>query len=178
MQCNAEAGLTCTLAVTEDRGVVAADLGGAGAFGCGTVEVFEDEGVDGVYAVVDACGHDEDDEGVFVWWVEAELGGGAEEEWADVHCCAGFVRWDEFGVHGDGEVDAVDEVLFRDWRDGDEFGRALHAEGVLVGAEDCDLAGGSAEGFHAFIALHAVVETWCHAVYGEVRGGDKAWWRP
>ena len=176
MQCDTEAGLTSALTVAEDGGVVAADLGGTCALWCGAVEVFENQGVDGVHTVVDARGHDEDDEGIFIWWAEAELGGGAEEEWADVHCCAGFVGWDEFGVRGDGEIDAVDEVLFRDWWDGDEFSGALHAEGVLVWAEDCDAARRGAEGFHAFIALDAVVEAWCHAVDGEMRRWDEARW--
>ena len=162
--------------MSEDGSVVAADFRGAGAVGCCAVEVFENQGFDGVHAVIDAGGHDEDGEGVFVRWVEAELSRGAEEERADVHCCAGFVGRDEFGVERDGEVDTVEEVLFWDLWDGDEIGGALHAESVLVGAEDGDGTVWLAEGFHAFVALDSVVEAGGHAVDGEMGGGDEARW--
>ena len=49
------------------------------------VEVFEDQGFDGVHAVVDSGGHDEDGEGVFRLVGQAKLCGRAEEEGADVH---------------------------------------------------------------------------------------------
>ena len=48
----------------------------------------------------------------------------------------------------------------------------------LVRAEDGDGAVVLAEGFHALVALHAVVEAGGHAVDGEVGGGDEAGWRP
>ena len=72
--------------------------------------------------ILDSSGHDEDDEGVLVRWVEAKLGRRAEEERADVHGGTGLIRRNELGVHSDSFVDAVDEVLLGNGWDADEFG--------------------------------------------------------
>jgi hypothetical protein len=55
----------------------------------------------------------------------------------------------------------------------------LHAFGVLPGPEDGhgDVAWG-AEGFEAFVALHAVVEGGGHAVEAEERVLDEFWSGP
>lgn len=60
MQRNPVALLPRGFGVDENGGVVAANFGGAGAVRGGAVEVFEDETVDGVDAVVDAHGEDVD----------------------------------------------------------------------------------------------------------------------
>ena len=142
------------------------------------IEVLENERFDGVHAVVDACGHDEDGERILVWRVETELRGRPEEEGADIHRRAGGMRRDELSVQRDSQINAIKEVLLRDRRHGDELGRALHAKGVLVGPEDSDGAVVLAEGFHALVALHAVVEAGGHAVDREVGRGDEAGWGP
>lgn len=72
----------------------------------------------------------------------------------------------KFGIGGDCEIDALDKMSFRNWRDGDIAGGMLHTEGILVWAEHGDLAIRLAEGFHSFIALNSVIESWCHTVDG------------
>ena len=55
----------------------------------------------------------------------------------------------------------------------------LHALGVLVRAEDVDgLVIGRAVGFHAFVALLAVVQAGRHAVDAEEGGFDERWLGP
>lgn len=98
MQRNPEPHPPRPFAPPQHRRIIAPDLRAARALGSRSVELLEDQGGDGVDAVVDAHGEHEDEEGVFFGRVEAELGRGAEEEGADVHRCACGVRGDEFGV--------------------------------------------------------------------------------
>lgn len=165
-------------AMPQHRRIVAPDLRGPGALGRGAVKVFQDQGIDGMHAVVDAGRHHKHHKGICVWRGEAQLRGRPEEQGADVHRGAGFMGRDELGVGGDGELDALQEEILRDGGHGDELCGAAEARGVAVGAEDGDLARWVAEGFEAFVGLLAVVEAGGHAVEGEEGGGDKFGGRP
>ena len=131
MQRDAKALIARLITVTENRGVVTANLCAARALRGRAVKVLKNEGLDGVDAVVDADGEDVDAESVFLWRAEAKLGGGSEDERADVHCCAGLEGGHVRGVEGDGGVDGFDEDVLWDLGDGDEVCGVLHAEGVL-----------------------------------------------
>lgn len=153
------------VAEAQHGGVVAADLGVAGAVGRGAVEVVEDQGLDGVGAVVDARGNHKDGEDVLLGGVQAELGGGPVELGADVHGGARLVGRDVAGVEGDGGLDGLEEEGLGDAGHGDDVGRVLEADGVLVRAEDVDgVVAGGAEGLEALVGLLAVVEGRGHAV--------------
>lgn len=178
MQRDAKALIARLITVTQYRGVVAANLCAARALGGRAVEVLEDESLHGVDAVVDADREDVDAESVFLRRAEAELGGGAKDERADVHGCAGLEGGHVRGVEGDGGVDGFDEDVLWDLGDGDEVCGVLHAEGVFGGAEDLDGVVGSAEGFEALIGLLAVVEAGGHAVDAEEGVGDEFWGGP
>lgn len=152
------------VAPAQDGGVVAANLGAAGAVGGGAVELVEDQAVDGVSAVVDARGQDVDAEHVLLRGAEAELGARAVDLGTDVHGGARLVGRDVLGIEGDGGLDGVEEQVSRHGRAADERGRVLHAHGVAVGAEDLDVARGGAEGLEALVGLLAVVEGGGHAM--------------
>ena len=165
MQSDAEALASRLVAETQHRSVVATDLGAAGTVGSGTVEVLKNEGVDGVDAVVDTSGHNEDHEGVLLRRAETQLCRASEEKRTNVHGRAGAVRRNKLGVQADGELDALPEVLSGNMRDGDGGSRVLHALGVGLGTEDVDgLVVRRAVCLEALVALLAVVETGCHAV--------------
>ena len=166
------------VAPPQHRRVIATYLGGPRAHRGRAVKILEDQGVDGLRAVVDARGHDEHAERVLLGRREAELGGGAEEEGPDVERGAGGVGRDEGGVEADGELDALEEARGGHGGDGDEGGGMGHAHGVRAGPEDGDAVVGCAEGFDAFVRLLPVVEAGRHAVNGEVGGGDEFWGRP
>jgi hypothetical protein len=73
VQGDAEALTPCLVAETQHRSVVATDLSATGTVGSRAVEVLKNEGIDGVHAVVDASGHDEDDERVLLGRAETQL---------------------------------------------------------------------------------------------------------
>ena len=165
MESDAESLTPRFVAETENRSVVATNLGTASTVGSSTVEVLEDEGINRVDTVVDASRHDEDDKGVLLRRAQAQLGRAAEQKGTDVHGRSCAVRRDVLCVQADGELDALLEVLDRDVGDGDGGGRVLHTLGILLRAEDVDgLVVRGAVGFEALVALLAVVETGCHAV--------------
>ena len=97
-------------------------------------------------SVVDACGGDEDGEGVFVRWGQAELGAGAEDNGADVECCFCIMWGYVFGVGGYREVHGGEEDGGRDWGDREEGGGVGEAGGVEGWAEDCYFVGGGGGG--------------------------------
>ena len=130
MQSNTEALAPCLVAETKHRSVVATDLGATGTVGSSTVEVLEDQGIDGVHAVVDTSRHDEDHEGVLLRRAETQLCGASEEKRTDVHGRASAVGRNKLGVQADGELDALSEVLSGNMGDGDGGSRVLHALGV------------------------------------------------
>ena len=181
MESDAESLTPRFVAETENRSVVATNLGTASTVGSNTVEVLEDEGINRVDTVVDASGHDEDDKGVLLRRAQAQLGRAAEQKRTDVHGRSCAVRRDVLCVQADGELDALLEVLDRDVGDGDGGGRVLHTLGILLRTEDVDgLVVRGAVGFQALVALLAVVEAGCHAVdtherrLDELRGGPFA----
>lgn len=178
VQGDAVAVVVGLVAPAQDRGVVAADLGAAGAVGGGTVELVEDQAVDGVGAVVDARGHHVDAEHVLLGRVEAELRAGAVDLRADVHGGAGLVRRHVLGIQGDGGLDGLEEQLGRHGGHADVPGRVLHAGSIAVGAEDLDFVGRRAEGLEALIGLLAVVQGRRHAVDPEERIGHELWRGP
>ncbi|RBQ66890.1 hypothetical protein VDGD_21652 [Verticillium dahliae] len=153
------------VAPAQDGGVVAADLGVAGAVGGGAVKLVEDEGLDGVDAVVDAGRDDEDGKGVLVGRREAELGARAVDLGAHVHGGARGVRRHKGGVEGDGGAAGVEEGLLGHAGHRGDVGRVLEAQGVAVGPEEGDrVVAGAAEGLEALVRLLAVVEGRRHAV--------------
>lgn len=178
VQRDAVAGVTGLVRVPQHGGVVATDFGTPCAFWRRAVEVFQDQCVHGVHTVVDARGHHEYHKRVFVRRAQTQLCGRPEEEWSDVHGSAGLVGWDELRVGRHSQVDTLDEVLLRHRRDRDIAGRMLHAEGVFPGSEDGDLAVGLPERLHTLVALDAVVETWCHAMDGQVRRRNESRFGP
>jgi hypothetical protein len=173
VQRDSKALIARLITVTEDRGVVTANLCAAGSLRGGTIKVLKDEGLDGVDAVVDANGEDVDAESVFLRRAEAELGRGSKDERADVHRCARLEGGHVRGVEGDGGVYGFDEDSLWDLGDGDEVRGVLHAEGVFGGAEDLDGVVWGAEGLEALIGLLAVVEAGGHAVDAEEGVGDE-----
>lgn len=152
------------VAPAQHGGIVAAHLGAAGAVGGGAVKLVEDQAVDGVGAVVDAGGQDVDAEHVLLGRAQTELSAGAVDLGADVHGGARLVGRDVLGIEGDGSLYGVEEQVSRDGRAADEGGRVLHADGVAVGAEDLNVAGGGAECLETLIGLLAVVQGRGHAV--------------
>ena len=138
MQSDTEALAPCLVAETKHRSVVATDLSATSTVGSSTIEVLKDEGIDGVHAVVDTGGHDEDHESVLLRRAKTQLCGASEEKRTDVHGRAGTVGRDKLSVQADGELDTVPEVLGRDVRNGDGGSRVLHALGVGLGTEDVD----------------------------------------
>lgn len=130
MQSDAEALAPCLVTETKHRSVVATDLSATGTVGSSTVEVLKNQGIDGVYTVVDTSGHDEDHEGVLLGRAETQLRGASEEKRTDVHGRASAVRRNKLGVQANGELDALPEVLSGNMRDGDGGSRVLHALGV------------------------------------------------
>jgi hypothetical protein len=165
VQSDAEALTPRLVAEAQHRGVVATDLSATGTVGSRAVEVLENEGVDGVHAVVDASGHDEDHESVLLRRAETQLRRASEEERTNVHGRAGTVRRDELGVQADGQLNAVPEVLGGDMRDRDGRSGVLHALCVGLRTEDVDgLVVGRTVGFKTFVALLSVVEGGCHSM--------------
>lgn len=89
-----------------------------------------------------------------------------------------FRRWHIFGVDGNGKIDSFEKGLDGYGWYANEIGRALHADSVLIWAEDRDRSVGSTESFDTFVALYAIVETWRHPVDVEVRICHKSRLRP
>lgn len=101
------------VAKTKHRCVVATNLGATSTIGSSTVEVLKDESVDGVDTVVDASGHDKDDECVLFRRAQTQLSRATEQKRTNVHGRASAVRRNKLGVQADGELDALLEVLDR-----------------------------------------------------------------
>ena len=157
------------------RAVVAAALDVAGAHRGRAVVVVDDDGLHGLQAalVVGAHRGDEDDEGVFLRRRDADLRGAPEQQRADVQGAAGAVGRDVVGVGLDDAPAGVDEHLGRHGRHADALGGVVHALGVLLRAEEDDVAVLLPEGFHAFEGFLPVVQGRGRDVDGDVRGFDE-----
>lgn len=166
------------LAPPQHRRVVAADLCAPRPVRRRAVELVQDQGLDGVRAVVDARGQDEDGEGVLVGRAEPQLGAGAVDLRAHVHGGARLVRGHELGVERHGGPHGAEEELVGHARHRDALGAVAHARRVAVGAEQRDGAAGRAERLEALVGLLAVVERWGHAVDADVWVCHEDWVGP
>ncbi|MCY1177779.1 hypothetical protein D9M73_181030 [compost metagenome] len=140
-------------------GIVATDLGGTGALWRGAVVAGNLEVVRGQATLEVGADRDAEDR-------EDELGGGthadvvthADHERAQVQRAAGAVRRNETLVGADHGLAGFDELLGVDLRHQQTGATALHAQGVLVRAEQVDRAVLATVGLQAFEALLAVVQ--------------------
>ncbi|MNF85801.1 hypothetical protein D3C84_682120 [compost metagenome] len=140
-------------------GIVATDLGGTGALWRGAVVAGDLEVVRGQAALEVGADRDAEDR-------EDELGGGthadvvthADHERAQVQRAAGAVRRNETLVGTDHCLAGFDELLGFHLRHQQAGAAALHAQGVLVRAEQVDRAVLATIGLHAFEALLAIVK--------------------
>src|SRR5471030_119647 len=140
-------------------GVVATDLGRAGAlWGC-AVEAGDQEVMRGQAALEVGTDRDREDR-------EDELGSGAhadvvthaDNERTQVQRAASAIRRDETLVGADHSLAGFDELLGFHERHQQACATALHAQGVLVRAEQVDRAVLATIGLHAFEALLAIVK--------------------
>ena len=156
------------LAPAQHRRIISAHLRGPRAFRRRAIEVLQHQRCDGVYAVIDAGRQDENEESVLLGRIQPQLRRGPEEQGPDIHGRPRAVRGDKLRVQTHSQMDALPEQLNGDLRHRDKGGGMLHALRVLLGPEDVDgLVVRGAEGFEAFVALLAVVQTGRHAVQAE-----------
>ncbi|MNH17339.1 hypothetical protein D3C79_770080 [compost metagenome] len=138
--------------------VVAADLGGAGALRRGTVVVGNQELVRGHAAFevrADRDGEDREDE--FRRGAHTDVVAYADDERTQVQCT--FAVWrNEAFVGLDHLFAGVDELFGRHLWHQQAVAAALHAQGVLVRAEQVDRAVLAAVGLHAFETLLAIMQ--------------------
>lgn len=178
MQRHREALAMCADPVADDWGVVAADFGGPGPIGRGTVEVLENHRWQGFHAMVRVRGADIYGEDVLCGRCQTQVGRRAENHRTDVQQCRRVGGRDEFGVVGHRHVDGGEKGLFGDGGDGHMGRRVCHAFGVEIWPENEDFIVGGSERLQSLVRLLAVIERWCEPVNLYQRVADKPWCRP
>lgn len=155
-------------AVSQDGSIVATDLGTSRTLRRGAIKILQNETCYGMNAVVDACGHDVDQKGILLRWVQTKLCTGSKKKWSNVHACTSSVRWNICCIQTDSQMHRFLEQL--DWYCGhaDVRRRVLHPLRIGFWSENSNrLVVRSTRGLQSFVALHAVVEARCHAMEAE-----------
>ena len=159
MKGNAVAICFGLVAPPHDGGVVASDLGGPGPRWCGPVEIFQDQGLDRMCAMVHSDRENVDEEGVLLRRTQSQLRRASQQQWPDVHGGGRSMRGYVFSVETDGQMDALlEEIQGHHW-DADARRAVLHALRILPGSKDVDGAvAGRPKRLESFVALLAVVQ--------------------
>ena len=174
MQSNPVSIISSSVAESEHRSVVAANLSGTSTMRSGTIKVLEDECRDRVYAVVNAYRQHPHHKCILLRRRQAQLRRASKQQRANVHSGSCSSRRHKLCIQCHGSFYAGLEVLDGDFGHADKGGRVLHAACIHARTEDGDgrVVGGT-EGFETLVALLAVVETGGHAVDAQVGRGDE-----
>ena len=140
VEVNGEAFVVADLVRKKGCAVVATHLDSACAVRSRAIEVIHHQSADGLEAafVVGADGHHQDDEGVFIGLIHANLRASADEQGTDIHGGTCAIRRNKLDVGLHDATEGIHEKLFRDGGHAAALGASVEAACILQGAERLD----------------------------------------